>query len=263
MPQRNGEPIVSKLVYDTTTYTYLAPFWNANGPGWRNPTGTSRTARNVIITPSGESCSSFLGPGTIYNNGLVNLWIAFSFDDVNGTRHALAGNAFTRQVACSTSNGIPYGTSQDIISLTGSDGDSLGYTYQISNYNKMTVTAFDGTIMVDTTGDQFSSDQLPLDLNGNTGLGSTPNLSSGLSGGIGCPGTPPTYTGTSTYTTSDGSPATYTFTCAPQNVSYVTNGTTYTGSESLLTTLTIPDGTSFPSHTTLVRQAPTPVIYSV
>ncbi len=232
MPQRNGDPIVSKITYDTTSYTYSFGLWNANGPGWRSAVGSSHTVLNAGAPGSGQTCTSF-GLNT-YPNGSVTTWSGFWFQDINGTTHLLDPYYYTRQVNCYDNFGHFFGNSMDVTSISGPDQDSIGYTFQISNYNQITsVHAADGTIVLGGP-----SNGLPVDTNGNVGTpqGSQPNLSSGLPTGVLC--------GTSTVTTSSGSSATYTGTCTNQNVSNVINGTTYTGTVSLLTSLALPDGTS-------------------
>jgi RHS repeat-associated protein len=238
MPQRNGDPIVSKIAYDTTSYNYSFGLWNANGPGWWSAVGSSHAIQNDGAPGSGQTCTSF-GLNT-YPNGSVTTWSGFWFKDINGTSHSLDPYYYTRQVNCYDNYGHFFGNSMDVTATSGTDQDSIGYTFQISNYNQMIIYAFDGTLLFDNTTDKFSSDNgLPIDPNGNIGSpqGSQPNLSAGLPSGVLC--------GSSTVTTSSGSSATYTGTCTNQNVSNVINGTTYTGTVSLLTSLALPDGTSY------------------
>jgi len=95
MPQRKGDPIVSKMVYDTTTYTYLFGLWNANGLGWQSIVGSSYTILGNGSPGSGQTCTS-IGLNT-YPNGMVTTWSGFWFKDIHGTVHA-------------TPNGYPHQT---------------------------------------------------------------------------------------------------------------------------------------------------------
>jgi len=245
MPQRNGDPIVSKMIYDTTSYTYTSNWFPSTpGHGWQPNTGSSHAGYAHAIG-SGETCTAF-GLGN-YPNGSVSFWGGFSFTDLHGTIHSLGNDtgSQTRQVNCYDNFGNPFGNSMDITSINLTIGDAAAYSLQVTNYNQIQVWAADGTLVADDTTDQFSSDKLPVDMNGNTGIyrngntgqGSAPNLSSGLPVGILCPGNPLNYSGTSTVTTSSGSSATYTFTCTAQSVSQVLSGTTYVNTLSLLTSL--------------------------
>jgi hypothetical protein len=79
IPQRNGDPIVSNITYDTTSYTYSFGLWNANGPGWRSAVGSSHAVLNAGAPGAGQTCTSF-GLNT-YPNGVVNTWTGFWFQD--------------------------------------------------------------------------------------------------------------------------------------------------------------------------------------
>jgi RHS repeat-associated protein len=237
-PQRNGDPIVSKLVYDTAYYTALVinqtAYWNGYGAGWGGLLGNSHGGGGSFSS-SVESCSQ-AGFGN-YPNGTVTIWSGFYGVDSHRTTHAI-GAGYTMQVNCYDNYGHPYGSGSDIVSISGAAGDNSGYQFQITNYSQMVIRDRDATLLYDGTNDQYSSDQMPVDTNGNTGLGSAPNLSSGLPVYASCPST-------STFKTSSGSSASYIFTCTNENVSNVVSGTTYVGTESFLTSVTLPDGTSY------------------
>lgn len=240
VPQRSGDPIVSKILYDHAQYIYQFGRWEKSGPGWRHLSG-NRHYGNSGMSPSGQSCSSAGFSG--YPYGSVTTWSNFYFTDINGTTHSYGNSLFTRKVNCQNQYGVPYGTGSDIPSASGTEG-SAGYTFQVTNYNQWKVYAADGTLVHDNVPDQYES-ALPLDTNGNTGTGSQPNSFPAQPLGFFCPAyppIPPTYTTSSTVTTSSGSPATYTFTCTAGNVSNVQSGT---GTVSFPTTLTLPDGTSY------------------
>lgn len=130
MPQRNADPIISKMIYNTTYYYYAqsANTWIQSGSNWYGIAGNSHSGTSGLIG-SGETCTAF-GLNS-YPNGSVSFWGGFSFTDFNGTVYALpnAPPYQTRQINCYDNFGHPFGSSLDVTSFSTS---GLGGTARAS-----------------------------------------------------------------------------------------------------------------------------------
>jgi len=236
--ERNGDPLVSKAVYDGTAYSYNGG-WGQNGPGWQVFTGNSHSGWGSYNS-SYQDCSGY----SPYTSGQVTTNY-FYFVDNHSTSHVLNNLYHTYQVNCyDPTTGIYFGSGSDIPSTSGSAWDGSGYTFTVTNYTALRVNAPDGTLV-------SGNANAPVDTNGNYSrysVGSQPDMlgrsplqfqpypfisicpSSSSSIGI---------------RASDGSTNTYTFTCTSYSVSQVVFGTTYTTMESFLTSIALPDGTQY------------------
>ncbi len=242
--QRNGDPVVANIVYDSTQYVYnfnISGF-TPTGPGWRTIAGTTHSGTATIsVNSNGQSCPSG------YPNGNVQIASSPSFKDFHGTLHTVVNNnLYTKQVNCRTNSGVPYGNGSDITSFTGIASDGSGYTFQVSNYTQLQVFSADGWLVYDNTG--ANGFNWPMDPNGNYiqyatgGMPDTLNRSPFQIGFYYCAGL---NSYTNTVRSSDGSLATYTMTCSSQSVSQIVSGTQRAALKSFLTAITLPDGTSY------------------
>lgn len=240
VPERNGDPLVSKLIYDTPLYAYnynISGF--SGGPGWRVFTGTSHSGTGFMASNTTQACP----PGY---TGNIYIYSAPSFTDSHGTTHSNNNqNLYTKQVQC-YSNGIPYGSQDDITSFSAVASDGSGYSFNVSNYTNLKIFSPDGWLVYDSTGDAQSS-EYPVDTNGNYASyaeGSQPDMLGRSPFQVGfhqCS----RGSGTSTVRVSDGSTNTYTFTCTTYSLAEVISGTQYTGTASFLTNVALPDGTQY------------------
>lgn len=104
-PQRNGDPLVANIVYDSTQYVYnfTVSGFTSTGPGFRTIAGTSHSGTATIsVNNNGQSCPSG------FSNGNVTIASSPSFVDIHGTVHTLVNsNLYTKQVNCLTISGTP------------------------------------------------------------------------------------------------------------------------------------------------------------
>jgi hypothetical protein len=171
MPQRNGDPIVSKLLFDTQYFTPLiinnVAYWNGYGGGWENVIGSSRGPGGGTLDSNIESCSQ--AGFSNYPNGSVTFWSNFRTTDIHRTTHSLdngqpgpAGGTTgmrTMKVNCSDKYGNAYGSSSDVIYIdNGTSSDGSGYTFHVTNYNQLIIHRPDGTLITDTTNDAYRND---------------------------------------------------------------------------------------------------------
>src|ERR1043166_5381160 len=59
IPERNGDPLVAKMVYDSNRYVYArfgSAFWSSTGSGWRLMLGTSHSG-SASSSSSSSSCT--------------------------------------------------------------------------------------------------------------------------------------------------------------------------------------------------------------
>src|SRR5262249_435669 len=168
IPQRNGDPIISALIYDSGAYTgAIGGIWNFGGLGWRGIVGNSRSGISGLQWSS-SSCSNW-GVNDPYGHGMT--YSGFWFRDIHGTTYSLPPDQpFTRQVSCTDPvTHQPGGTQYNVSSATGTSFEGVGYTFQVSNYTSWRVYAADGSLVFSNFADQ---NIVPRDPNGNTGLSS-------------------------------------------------------------------------------------------
>lgn len=246
IPERNGEPLIAKLVFDGTNPNFNQA---SAASGWALVTGTAHSGSGSYSSTS-ETCTAAGESG--YPNGSVTTYFGFSFTDFNNTVHASTNQlVYTKQYRCYTTQGVPDpNNSGGTPTATAIAGDASGYTFNVSNYTAMQIYAPDGTLVYDTTSTGHGL-ETPVDTNGNyenaeqansapDTLGRTPfTISSSTSGCLGS-GTAPA---TITVKVSDGSSQTYTFNCTMLNVSQGAAGNTQVGTDSFLTSITLPDNT--------------------
>src|SRR5207247_11169779 len=75
-----------------------------------------------------------------YPNGSVYIASIPSFTDNHGTTHSYTNTqSYTKQVSCTTTTGIPYGSGSDITSFSASASDGSGYFFSVYNYNQLQI----------------------------------------------------------------------------------------------------------------------------
>src|ERR1700738_5143063 len=160
IPQRNGEPIVTKLIYDSTFYHYgcaQSAVWCAHGSSWRVISGSRRSGRtDYDDTQTGCFDSGF-------PIGHVDTYTNFRFIDIDGTAHVADNpSIYTRYFDCYSTSGSK-DPNPGISAVSGTFSDRSGYTFQVTNFLKTRVWANDGTLVADGTG----ASCIPKDTNGN------------------------------------------------------------------------------------------------
>jgi YD repeat-containing protein len=245
-PQRNGDPIVEKLVYDSVPWL--------SGASWIQSYGDSHHGTGSYQSSS-QSCTSAGFPGWPFGN--VTTYYGFYFQDNHFTSHAIVNNfIYTKQVSCSNNQGVPYGSGSDTTSAFGCAADNSGYCISVSNYTQMRISAADGTLVYDSVNDKQNV-EYPVDNNGNFssyasstfGLsGSQPDTSRSVSGPSGC-GT--SYQATSpctvtySFVDSSGSARSYNLTWTVGQIAALTNGNQTTYQRLFLTSIALQDGNQY------------------
>ena len=256
IPQRNSDPLIAKLVYDSQRFTYGLngnAGWLNLGSGWGVIIGTAHSGTASYDSTHSSCTDSGYPIGTVYtyNN--------FRFIDNNGTVHQIQNsNIYTQQVDCYTTNGIKDPNTGYPSSTSGTPADNSGYTISVTNYNQMQIRSNDGWVVYDNTG---ANPYTPKDTNGNylnglsnsepDTLGRSP-ITASYPPCLSQQNPPPTCTASVAVKVS-ASTATYTLNYTAQSVSeYFTyyNGTsnvtvTEVGTESFLTSLVLPDGSQY------------------
>src|SRR5207248_373343 len=104
----------------------------ANGSGWRLMTGPPNQGRG-FYTSSTQTCTSAGYSGWPF--GQVTTNSLFGVVEFNGTSHMIDNSGIsTKKVDCQTSTGVPYGSSGDIVSNSGTVTDGSGYRINVTNY---------------------------------------------------------------------------------------------------------------------------------
>ena len=240
IPERNGDPLVSKAIFDSSAWGYNGG-WGPLGPGWQVFTGNTHSGSGSYNSSYQDCTSAGYSP---YTSGQVTSNYFYFIDD-HSTSHGLNALNYTKQVSCyNPSTGIYFGSGNDIPSTSGLASDGSGYSFTVTNYTVLQVHAPDGTL-------SYGDPRSPVDTNGNYSnslVGSQPDM-------LGrspfqfhpsffihlCPSSP-TSIG---IRASDGSTNNYTFTCSSLSVAEILFGTQYTGTESFLTSIGLPDGTQY------------------
>jgi RHS repeat-associated protein len=231
-PARDADPFVNKIVYDSNNASFSLDVNNYVGLAWNEMGGNSHSGTASYVGQSG-SCPSGYPDGTVTN------YSGFYFQDSNFTIHE-SSSINTQQVNCSTGppSNIPYpGNPGTPSSGSGIATDGSGFSFSVTNYNKIQVYSPDGWLVYDS----LDNSPVPMDPNGN--YGSQPNTSLSVSGQY-CPYLPPQpspYTTTTTYTTSGGTQVSYSLTCKTLN----TSSSTGVYSDFFLTGITLEDGTQY------------------
>src|SRR5216684_7764262 len=163
IPERNGDPLITKLVYDSTLYLQNGNgYFGSPGGGINTIFGTSKHG----ITQFDTTTSACTDSG--YPIGSVATYSNFRFRDINNTDHAIVNqNIYTQSVSCYSTTGTRDPNVGFPSTASGGDVDGLGYSFNITNYTQIQVTDVDGTVL-----DAFGG--TPKDTNGNLG-GSAPD----------------------------------------------------------------------------------------
>jgi hypothetical protein len=247
IPERNGDPLVAKVIWDSSSWTWAGEgnAFGLAGPGWLVFTGNSHVGQGSVSTTS-SSCSEY----NPYTEGSV-YYYHFSFTDANSTPHSTGSEEYTMQVECKNPTTNQYfGSGNDIVSLTAPASDSSGYTFKASNYTTLQVIAPDGTIVAGG----YASGPAPIDTNGNYSSIGTSTLQPDMLKRVPFQVSPNRIaynicsltTITFEVLTSNGSTNNYTFTCSQLSVAQIDiSGVQHTATESFLSTISLPDNTQY------------------
>jgi hypothetical protein len=127
---RNGELTGSKITWDWTLYAYNGNISAFLGGTWNVFSANSHSGSGSLAGSS-QPCPSG------YPNGGVSIYSSPQFIDNHGTPHILVNqNSYTKQVNCTSTSGVPYGSGSDITSFNGIASDGSGYAFQVTNYDK-------------------------------------------------------------------------------------------------------------------------------
>jgi hypothetical protein len=253
IPERNGDPLIVKLVFEGSRYYYTLDGWLGSG-GWSLAIGTSKSGTASIGSSSSETCAQAGDTG--YPIGNVTTMTGFYFTELDNTVHASNNsNVYTKQYNCYTTGGIQ-DPNPGTPTASGGASDGSGYTFKVSNYTQMQWYAPDGTLVYDNTNDGYSL-KAPMDTNGNyesgledgqpDTLGRSPITLSGTPycWGPSISAPPPTSSGTITILSSSGTQEQYILNCTAYPISIDNNGTTETETVGFLTSLVLPDKSQY------------------
>jgi hypothetical protein len=232
VPERNGDPLVTKLTFDNTTLLYNI---NVTGPGWLTQYGT-RDVGGVSWDTSPGPCDSNYPEG---NSVITSNW---RFTDMDGTVHAInnAGVFVQSFSSCTTAGGVQ-DPNTGTPSTHGGDWENEGYYFAISNYGgNVEVWAPDGSIVANLGSNGGSGKD--EDTNGNY-IYPSPGITKDLLGRV-----PVTIGGTVlepgpiTVKTSTGTTATYTIN---YETVYYTQSAGQVGSVIEVSSIVLPDGSQY------------------